>query len=118
MVSTIPSSLSQVVTRTCRSSSFWSTGSMAVVHSGRVTVVGVAMIVEARRRAVGLFFSGILGGGTRVPRHGPILNGSPGHCQGETRDCRAARRDPVPDGDSSSGALRPGAGSCVFGENA
>src|SRR5512135_212663 len=42
-VSIIPRSLSQDVTRTCCSSSFWSTGSMTVLHSGRV-IVGVAMI--------------------------------------------------------------------------
>ncbi len=42
-VSTIPSSLSQVVTRTCCSSSFWSTGSMIVVHSGREMVAFVMM---------------------------------------------------------------------------
>src|SRR3954451_9505008 len=42
-VSTIPRSLSQVVTRTCCSSSFWSTGSMTVLHSGRL-IVGVDMV--------------------------------------------------------------------------
>ena len=42
-VSTIPSSLSHVVTRTCCSSSFWRTGSMIVVHSGRAMVAFVMM---------------------------------------------------------------------------
>jgi hypothetical protein len=44
-VSTMPRSLSQDVTSTCCSNSFWSTGSMTVLHSGRA-VVGIDMMAR------------------------------------------------------------------------